>query len=152
MAKAVSLYAGMWKDRTASSIMLKVWTGLCWAWVKVRTLGRETEDGFALGSLLLIHKDKQGRMGNHQVQPSTKMPKRKRDHVSLTVDTQIVGGMAPPTEKHVGWIRLLSLFLLHYACSRSSFYEAHTRNERLQRSGRSPSVFHRGGVSPRKTI
>lgn len=54
--KAVSFYAGMDKDRTETSVMLKVWTGACWAWLKVRTLGREVEDGFELGSPSLIRK------------------------------------------------------------------------------------------------
>jgi hypothetical protein len=27
--KSVTLYAGMWKERVGSSIMLKVWTGSC---------------------------------------------------------------------------------------------------------------------------
>ncbi len=54
--KSVSFYLGMYKDRTNSTIILKVWTGTCWAWVKVRTLGRELEDGFELGSPSLIRK------------------------------------------------------------------------------------------------
>jgi len=54
--KAVSFYAGMYKDRTETSVMLKVWTGVCWAWLKVRTLGREVEDGFELASPSLIRK------------------------------------------------------------------------------------------------
>ena len=54
--KAVPFYAGMYKERSKTSIMLKVWTGTCWSWVKVRTLGREPEDGFELGSPSLIHK------------------------------------------------------------------------------------------------
>ncbi len=57
--KSASFYAGMWKDRTASTILLKVWTGSCWAWVKVRTLGREGENGFELGSPSLVCKGKQ---------------------------------------------------------------------------------------------
>ena len=52
----VSFYAGMYKGRTDTSIMLKVWTGTCWAWVKVRTLGRKGEDGFERGSPSLIRK------------------------------------------------------------------------------------------------
>ncbi len=54
--KPVTFYAGMYKDRTASTILLKVWTGTCWSWLKVRTLGRELEDGFVLGSPTLIRK------------------------------------------------------------------------------------------------
>src|SRR2546425_12815847 len=39
--KSASLYAGMWNDRSDSSIVLKVWTGTCWTWMKVRITGRE---------------------------------------------------------------------------------------------------------------
>ena len=54
--KCVSFYNGMYKDRTDSTLMLKVYTGACWSWVKVRTLGRKREDGFELGSPSLIRK------------------------------------------------------------------------------------------------
>jgi putative transposase len=57
--KSVPFYAGLWKDRTDTSIMLKVWTGSCWSWVKVRTLGKDLEQGFELGSPSLIRKRKQ---------------------------------------------------------------------------------------------
>ncbi len=43
--KLVSLYAGLWKERSGSSILLKIWTGTCWSWVKVRTFGRDLPDG-----------------------------------------------------------------------------------------------------------
>src|SRR5437588_8573616 len=39
--KSATLYAGQWKERTGSSIMIKVWTGTCWSWIKVRPTGRE---------------------------------------------------------------------------------------------------------------
>ena len=54
--KSVPLYAGMWKERRGSSIMLKVWTGSCWSWVKVRTFGRDLPDGFEMQSPVLIHR------------------------------------------------------------------------------------------------
>lgn len=54
--KCVSLYAGMYKDRTPSTIMLKAWTGTAWVWIKVRALGRETEEGYELASPSLIRK------------------------------------------------------------------------------------------------
>src|SRR5258708_3065292 len=34
--KSVPFYAGQWKERTGSSLLLKVWTGTCWSWIKVR--------------------------------------------------------------------------------------------------------------------
>jgi putative transposase len=56
--KSAPLYAGLWKERSGSSIVLKVWTGTCWSWVKIRTLGRDVPDGFELGSPSLVCKGK----------------------------------------------------------------------------------------------
>jgi putative transposase len=57
--KSTMLYAGQWKERTASSIMLKVWTGTCWSWIKVRITGRELPADVEMGSPSLV------RCGNH---------------------------------------------------------------------------------------
>src|SRR5215470_11912199 len=52
--KSATLYAGMWKDRTASSLVIKVWTGTYWSWLKVRIFGRELPAGEVLGSPSLV--------------------------------------------------------------------------------------------------
>jgi hypothetical protein len=39
--KSVTFYAGMWKERTVTGMLLKLWTGTSWCWVKVRIEGRE---------------------------------------------------------------------------------------------------------------
>ena len=57
--KSASLYAGMWKERSASSIVLNVWTGTCWSWVKVRLTGRELPSDAEFGSPQLICKGNQ---------------------------------------------------------------------------------------------
>ncbi len=57
--KSPTLYAGQWKDRTPTSILLKLWTGTCWSWLKVRITGRELPTDVEMGSPSLI-----GR-GNH---------------------------------------------------------------------------------------
>jgi hypothetical protein len=54
--KSVPLYAGLWKERSGSFIVLKVWTGSCWSWVKVRTLGRDLPDGFEMQSPALVRR------------------------------------------------------------------------------------------------
>jgi putative transposase len=56
--KSVTLYAGMWKERMDSSIAFKVWTGLCWSWIRVRITGREIPEGFQLCSPQLVRKGK----------------------------------------------------------------------------------------------
>jgi transposase len=52
--QSATLYMGMWKERTASSIIIKVWTGTCWSWIKVRITGRDLPDGVEMGSPQLI--------------------------------------------------------------------------------------------------
>jgi putative transposase len=44
------LYAGIWKDRSGSRIMLKLWDGQTWRWVKYRLQGRDIPEGWQAGS------------------------------------------------------------------------------------------------------
>src|SRR5579863_3032160 len=48
--KSVTLYAGMWKQRTANGILLKLWTGTSWCWVKLRIGGRELAEDWEVKS------------------------------------------------------------------------------------------------------
>ena len=57
--KSAIFYAGQWKQRTDSSLVLKVWTGTCWSWVKVRTTGRKWPADVEMGSPSLIRHGKQ---------------------------------------------------------------------------------------------
>jgi putative transposase len=52
--KSVPFYAGVWRERSENSIVLKVWTGACWSWVKVRLSGRDLPAGSEVGSPQLI--------------------------------------------------------------------------------------------------
>src|SRR5947209_7245692 len=57
--KSVPFYRSQWKERTPSSILLKVWTGTCWSWLKVRITGRELPTDAELGSPSLIRHGQQ---------------------------------------------------------------------------------------------
>jgi len=57
--KSVPFYAGLWRERHHHSIMLRVWTGSCWSWLKVHTLSRDLPDGFEVGSPFLVRKGNQ---------------------------------------------------------------------------------------------
>ena len=57
--KSVTLYAGMHKERTGSSVTIKVWTGTCWSWICVRITGREIPEDWSLCSPQLVRKGKQ---------------------------------------------------------------------------------------------
>jgi putative transposase len=56
--KPATLYAGQWKERTKSSIVLKLWTGTCWSWIKVCITGRELPADVEMGSPSLIWRGK----------------------------------------------------------------------------------------------
>ena len=56
--KSVLFYAGQWKERTPSNILLKVWTGTCWSWLKVHITGRELPADGEVGSPSLIRHGK----------------------------------------------------------------------------------------------
>jgi len=56
--KSAPFYAGLWKERRAHSIMLKVWTGVCWSWIKIHTLSRALPPGFEPGSPVLVPRGK----------------------------------------------------------------------------------------------
>jgi IS605 OrfB family transposase len=52
--KSATLYASMWKERVGSSVTIKVWTGSCWSWIKVRITGRDIPEGCTLASPQLV--------------------------------------------------------------------------------------------------
>ena len=56
--KSVTLYAGMWKERTATGILLKLWTGTSWCWVKVRIEGRELPEDWEVKSPQVVQRGK----------------------------------------------------------------------------------------------
>ncbi len=57
--KSATLYAGMWRERSEHSIVVKVWTGTCWSWLKCRITGREVPSDAEMGSPQLIRHGKQ---------------------------------------------------------------------------------------------
>jgi len=54
-------YAGQWKGFTGSEVLLKLWTGASWCWVKFRLRGREVPIGWEIQSPSLV---KTGRSWN----------------------------------------------------------------------------------------
>ncbi len=82
------LYAGQWKERERGSILLKVWTGTVWSWIKVRLTGRQIPDGVELGSPSLVPRG--GRWWLHTpVERSFKAPAKVEEQVTTTKDTRL---------------------------------------------------------------
>ncbi|HEY4384719.1 MAG TPA: transposase [Ktedonobacteraceae bacterium] len=60
--RSTTLYAGQWKQRSTHTILLKLWTGTCWSWVKVHLLSRDLPDGYEPGSPSLVRHGEQWRL------------------------------------------------------------------------------------------
>src|SRR6266571_4280032 len=86
--KSVPFYAGQWKERTGSSIVLKVWTGTCWSWVKVRMLGRDVPEKFELGSPSLVCKGKQWWL-HTPIEKTLSTPAKIAEQITTNADTRI---------------------------------------------------------------
>jgi putative transposase len=86
--KSATLYAGMWKERTESSILVKVWTGSCWSWIKVRITGRDIPDGVELGSPQLIRHGKQWWV-HTPIEKQFKSPGKIEKQVTTNAQTKI---------------------------------------------------------------
>lgn len=57
--RSATLYAGMYRERHDSSIMLKLWTGASWVWIKCRVQGRKLPEGWTAGSSQLVERGSQ---------------------------------------------------------------------------------------------
>jgi IS605 OrfB family transposase len=115
--KSVTLYAGMWKERVGSSLTIKVWTGTCWSWIRVRITGREMLEGYALCSPQLVCRS--GRWYLHTpVEQKIKSPikiekqiKTRSDMRICAVDLNINEHVAVCTIRDVEGSTLATLFI-----------------------------------------
>jgi putative transposase len=87
-SKSATLYAGQWKERTASSILIKVWTGTCWSWIKVRITGRELPPNADLGSPQLVRKGNQWWL-HTPVEKHFKSPPKIEKQVTTQAHTKV---------------------------------------------------------------
>ena len=86
--KSATFYFGQWKERKGSSILLKVWTGSCWSWLKVRLTGRELPNQAEAGSPALIQRGGQWWL-HTPVEKQFKRPQKIQTQVSTPADTRI---------------------------------------------------------------
>jgi putative transposase len=86
--KSTVLYAGQWKEREASHILLKVWTGTVWSWLKVRLTGRQIPAGVELGSPSLVRRG--GTWWLHTpVEKQFETPPKIEKQITTNKDTKI---------------------------------------------------------------
>ena len=86
--KSVPFYVGQWKERTSSSILLKVWTGTCWSWIKVRITGRELPADAEIDSPSLIKHGNQWWL-HTPIEKSFSSPANAEQQVTTNTATKI---------------------------------------------------------------
>jgi len=85
---SVTLYAGMWKERTANSILLKLWTGTSWCWVKLHVLGRELPEDWKARSPQIVYRGKRWWLHTF-VEKEISNPGSVKEQVMSTPDTRV---------------------------------------------------------------
>ncbi|HEY3993415.1 MAG TPA: transposase [Ktedonobacteraceae bacterium] len=86
--RSPTLYAGMWKDRQKSTIMLKLWTGTSWAWVKIRVAGQVLLEGWEPNSPSLVP-HKTGWWLHTPVEKRVKSPGSVAKQIAMNPETRI---------------------------------------------------------------
>ena len=86
--KSATLYAGMWKERFDHSMVIKVWTGACWSWLKVRITGRELPTDGERGSPSLIRHGDQWWL-HTPVERQFKSPLKVEQQITTHPETKI---------------------------------------------------------------
>ncbi len=86
--KSAVFYAGQYKGRTAKSILLKLWTGRAWCWLKVHLSGQTTPDEWELGSPTLVQQGEQWRL-HTPIEKQFTAPGSVEKQVTSRSDTKI---------------------------------------------------------------
>jgi putative transposase len=86
--RSVTLYAGQWKERTAQSILLKLWTGSSWAWIKCRIQGRVIPDGWDVASPTLVQDGQQWKL-HTALQKEFSTPGKVEHQVTVHSETRL---------------------------------------------------------------
>jgi IS605 OrfB family transposase len=86
--KSVTLYAGQWKGRTPKSIMLKLWTGSSWAWIKCDIQGRDLPDEWETESPTLVQDGHRWKL-HTAIQKKFASPGKVEQQLSTNSETRI---------------------------------------------------------------
>jgi putative transposase len=86
--RSVTLYAGQWKERTSTTIMLKLWTGSSWAWIKCGIQGRDFPDEWDVESPTLLQDGHYWKL-HTAVQKKFSTPSKVEHQLSPNSETRI---------------------------------------------------------------
>jgi len=85
---AATFYAGMWKRRTSNSILLKVWTGASWCWVKFQVAGQKLPAEWEAESPQLVRHGKGWWLHTH-IEKFIPNPGTVEEQVTSTPDIRV---------------------------------------------------------------
>ncbi len=86
--RSTTLYAGMWKCSSGSSILLKLWTGTSFAWVKVGVCGSRLPDGWEQNSPQLVHHGSRWHL-HIPIERKMERPRKVETQITTIPDTKI---------------------------------------------------------------
>jgi putative transposase len=86
--RSVTLYAGQWKERTSTTIMLKLWTGSSWAWIKCSIQGRDFPDEWDRESPTLVQDGHHWKL-HTTVQKKFSTPSKVEQQLTTNSETRI---------------------------------------------------------------
>jgi putative transposase len=86
--RSVTLYAGQWKGRTPKSIMLKLWTGNSWAWIKCGIQGRDFPDAWEMISPTLVQDGSSWNL-HTTIQKKFTAPSKVEAQITTNAETRI---------------------------------------------------------------
>lgn len=87
-SRSVTFYVGMWKERTAGHIMLKLWDGKTWRWVRFRLSGRDLPTGWEAKSPQVVQKGRRWWL-HTPVEKTFPRPEKAKEQVKLNPDLRI---------------------------------------------------------------
>ena len=114
---SVTLYAGMWKQRTAKGILIKLWTGTSWCWVKFRVSGPELPGDWEAKSPQIVQRGKRWWLHTHvekDVSSSGKVEKQVTSNPAVricAVNLNVKNSLAVCTVQAREGTALASLFI-----------------------------------------
>jgi putative transposase len=80
--KSPVLYNGMWTEFDSRTVMLKVWTGSAWAWVKFQVYGRDIPEGWKMASPQIVRRGRRWQLHIPATRDPFKYPAEVREQLS----------------------------------------------------------------------
>lgn len=86
--RSVTFYQGMWKERENGSIVLKLWDGQTWRWVRFHLSGRDVPEGWEMGSPQAVKRGRKWRL-HTPIEKKIVKPEKVETQIKNNPDTRL---------------------------------------------------------------